>query len=370
MANKNKIIIKIVLALVIVAGMVSLFYFNRQKTADDGQAIKEKAYVAVEGGWNVAVINMDSKKLFKKIDLSEKRDGMRVFYMPHNVQVAPDNKTVWVTANAMGGMKMGTAFDNYDQVIVIDPVSDTVARRIDMGKKLMLSHIVLTPDSSYALAVSQMKDAVYKINAKTFEVEKQIEVKKDGQPHGLRISPDGKTAYIAILAGKSMGILNIEEMTLAEIPLKGEAVQTGVTPDGKYALASIYDAKSLAVYDIASGGLSYIDLPEGAKGPVQIYPTPDSRYVYVADQGYYFNQPKNNTVYKVDLSGDEPIKEIKAGDAPHGVVVSSDGKIILATNLLSKDVSVIDADTDKEIKRVKVGERPNGISLWYSNGHD
>ena len=82
-------------------------------------------------------------------------------------------------------------------------------------------------------------------------------------------------------------------------------MQTGWTADGKYALASVYDAKSLAVYDIASKKLSYVDLPKEAKGPVQIYPSPDSKYVYVADQGYYFNQPNSDLVYKIDLGGDE-----------------------------------------------------------------
>ena len=284
MNNKNKIFIKIAAILIAVAGVGLLFVLAVKKNIDNDREIKEKAYVAVEGGMAVAVVDMDNKNFFKKIDLSEKRDGARVYYMPHNVQVAPDNKTVWVTANAMGGMKMGTAFDNYDQVIVIDPFLDTVVKRIDMGKKLMLSHIVLTPDNSYALAISQMKDTIYKINAKTFEVEKQIEVKKNGMPHGIRISPDGKTAYVALMSGKSLGIMNVEKMTLEEVSLKGEAVQTGVTPDGRYALASIYDVKSLAVYEIAEDKLSYIDLPEGAKGPVQIYPSPDSRYVYVADQ--------------------------------------------------------------------------------------
>jgi len=365
MTSKKKIIIQTVIVLAVIVCIGLIFYFGGQKNAV-GQAVKEKAYVAVEGDWNVGVIDMDNKNFLKKIDLSEKRDGVRVFYMPHNVQVAPDNKTVWVTANAMGGMKLGKVFDNYDQIIVIDPISDTVIKRIDMGKKLMLSHIVLTPDNSYALAISQMKGIIYKINAKNFEIEKEIEVKKGGMPHGLRVSPDSKTAYVALMSGKSLGILNIEKMTLEEIPLKGEAVQTAVTPDGKYALASVYDAKSLAVYEIASGKLSYIDLPESAKGPVQIYPTPDSRYVYVADQGYFFNQPKNNLVYKIDLLKEDPVKEIKAGEAPHGIVISSDGKTILVTNLLSNDISIIDADTDAEIKKIKVGNRPNGISLWYS----
>lgn len=361
---KNKITIKI-FAVLIVAVAVSYFFYL--KNNNEIQYIKEKAYVAIEGSWDIAVINMDNKKLAKRIDLSEKRNGMRVYYMPHNIQVAPDNKSVWVTANALGGMKMGKTFDNYDEVIVIDPISDEVTKRIDIGIKTMLSHVVLTPDSSYALVVSQMNDVIYKINAKTFEIEKQVEIKKGAMSHGIRISPDGKTAFVATMMGKSMVILDIEKMILEEIPLKGQAVQSGVTPDGKYALASIYDTKSLAVYEIESGKLIYIDLPESAKGPVQIYPTPNSRYVYVADQGYYFNQPKNNLVYKIDLSGIEPIKEIKAGDGPHGVVVSADGGTVLVTNLLSKNVSMIDAATDMEIKKIKVGERPNGISLWYSD---
>src|SRR3989338_2062887 len=128
MTSKKKVITKTLIALVIIACIGLLFYFGGQRNDENGQAIKEKAYVAIEGDWNVGVIDMDNKKFFKKIDLSEKRDGVRVFYMPHNVQVAPDNKTVWVTGNAMGGIKMGTTFDNYDQVIIIDPALDVVEK--------------------------------------------------------------------------------------------------------------------------------------------------------------------------------------------------------------------------------------------------
>ena len=46
-----------------------------------------------------------------------------------------------------------------------------------------------------------------------------------------------------MLKGKSIGVLDIEKMSLSYVPLKGATVQTGVTADGKYALASVYDAK-------------------------------------------------------------------------------------------------------------------------------
>ena len=57
-------------------------------------------------------------------------------------------------------------------------------------------------------------------------------------------------------------------------------------------------------------------------------------------------------------------KEIKAGNAPHGVVVSPDGKFVYVTNLLSGDLSIIDTSTDMEIAKIPLGKEPNGVSLW------
>ena len=285
----------------------------------------------MEEAGEIAVISVKDRMVIKRIDLSAEiggsprfgEAGVKIGFMPHNVQVAPDNKSVWVTANAVDMSQKKVSFKIVakaqadeghgeeagmmpnDEIIVIDPLTDQIIKRIEMGTDLHLAHVVLTADSNYAIAAAQTRGVIYKINAKTYEVEKEINTEKGGEPHGLRISPGGKTAYIAMLKGKSIGVLDIEKMSLSYVPLKGAAVQTGVTADGKYALASVYDAKSLAVYDIASKKLSYVDLPKEAKGPVQIYPSPDSKYVYVADQGYYFNQPNSDLVYKIDLGGDE-----------------------------------------------------------------
>ena len=348
--------------------------------------IEDKIYVAIEEVGEIAVISVKDRNVIKRIDLSSDIGGTKIGFMPHNVQVAPDNKSVWVTANAMDMSGNKVSFNVIpkaradeghgeeadikanDEIIVIDPLTDKIIKRIEMGTDLHLSHIALTPDSNYAIAAAQSKGVIYKINAKTYEVEKEINTEKGAEPHGLRISPDGQTAYIAMLKGKSIGVLDIQKITLSYVPLKGAAVQTGVTANGRYALASVYDAKSLAVYDIASQKLSYIDLPEEAKGPVQIYPTPDSRFVYVADQGYYFNQPNSDLVYKIDLQEMKVAETIKGGTAPHGVAVSKDGKFAYVTNLLSEDLSVIDTALGKETARIKVGKMPNGVSLFYGGG--
>ena len=376
-----------ILGLVFIGVLIIWFSFsNKSKDSSFSQnkiQTEERVYVAVEGTGQIAIIDAKTQEKIKSIDLSEEFAGKKVEYMPHNVQVSPDNKSVWVTANTMENMgKMSFSIvqkayadeghgeakaDWDDQVIVIDPLTDTITRRIDLGKGLHLAHVSITPDSKYAIVAAQEKGMLYKINTRSFEIESSVKTKKNGGPHGLRVSVDGKSAYIAMLDGKSMGILNIENMKLADVALKGPVVQTGVTPDGKYVLASVYDPKSLAVYDIATEKMSYVDLPGEAKGPVQLYPTPDSRFVYVADQGYYFDQPNGDTVYKIDLVEMKVVEAIKVGNAPHGLIVSKDGAFVYVTNLLSDDVSVIDTTTGKEIKRIKIGKNPNGVSMWYGN---
>lgn len=379
---------KLCTAIIAIIGILALVYVLSQKNSGGAPTATEKTYVAVEGTGEIAVIDTKTNQILKKIDLSDNSHGMKVGYMPHNVQVAPDNRSVWVTANADNedmkmsfrlipraqadeghGEEMATGGSS-DEVIVIDPFSDVIVKRIELGQDLHLSHVALTPDSAYAIVASQKNGIVYKVNTSSFEVEKEVTTKKGGEPHGLRISPDGTTAYIAMLGGKSLGILDIESFELRDLPLKGAAVQTGVTPNGKYALASVYDAKSLAVYDTTSAKLSYIDLPQESKGPVQLYPTPDSRFVFVADQGYYFDQPVGDTVYKIDLQEMKIAQAIRGGSAPHGVVVSKDGTFTYITNLKSDDVSVIDAIQGKEVAKINVGTMPNGISLWYGEGVD
>jgi YVTN family beta-propeller protein len=381
-----------IVGLAFIGVMIVLFYSSNKPKLSQNQnqnqiqnqnQVEEKVYVAVEGTGEIAIINAETQEKIKTIDLSEQYSSKKIKYMPHNVQVSPDNKSVWVTANVMENMeKMSFSFvqkayadeghgeensEWNDQVIVIDPLTDTIIKRINLGKGIHLAHVSITPDSTYAIVAAQKAGVIYKINTNSFEIEKSVETKKNGGPHGLRVSVDGKSAYVAMFDGKSMGILNIENMKLADIPLKGTVVQTGVTPDGKYALASVYDPKSLAVYDIASKKINYVDLPEDAKGPVQLYPTPDSRYVYVADQGYYFDQPNGDTVYKIDLTEMKVVEAVKVGSAPHGIIVSKDGTFVYVTNQSSDDVSVIDTTTDKEIKKINVGKNPNGISIWYRN---
>ena len=82
-----------------------------------------------------------------------------------------------------------------------------------------------------------------------------------------------------------MSVINIADGKITDIPLGGVVVQTAVTRDGKFVFASLYDTKEVIRYDLQSGEIKRIPLPADAQGPIQLYATPDSKLLYVADQG-------------------------------------------------------------------------------------
>lgn len=377
--NKKIIIGIIATILVIATAAVVALYPKQQSTPAATEATtSDKVYVATENGGSIDVIDTSTRAVIKKISIAPENDTSGSMYMAHNVQVAPDNKSVWVTANVMSGEEHGS--DDHgdnghgveestpaDQLVVIDPVKDEIVQRIDVGAGMHLAHVVLTPDSKYALTVAQETNEVYKIDTTTYGIVGKAEATAGSGPHGLRISPDGNTAYVAMMSGKSIGQLDIQSLSFDYIPLNGQAVQTAVTPDGRYVAASVFDSKSVAIYDTQSKSVQYAALPEDAKGPLQVYPTPDSRYVYVADQGYEFGQPDGNKLHKIDLEGRSVVQTVEVGTAPHGVVLSPDGRFSYVTNMVSNDVSIVDNESGKELVKVPTGEKPNGISYWTRN---
>lgn len=379
MSTKN-ILIALVGIVAVVAIGVFAFSKNKEQPQNISQQqnshpapVEEKVYIALEGSGKVAVLDPVQKKVLTTIDLTERSESS-VGYMAHNIQVAPDGKSVWVTANAMAEDDMGGGHNEEndsigtkepaDQVIVIDPSTDKITKRISISPDNHLAHVVISPDNKKAYITAQEKGLVYTINTVSFAIEKTTDLGKQSGPHGLRISTDGTRAFIALLDGKALATLDTSTGKIQKYPFESGTVQTAVTSDGRYVFVSLYSTKQVARMDTASGKIDKINLPAEAKGPVQLYSTPDSRFIYVADQGYYFDQPTGNMVYRISVEDSAVDQTIPAGSAPHGVVVDSAGKFVYITNLLSDDVSIIDTATGKEIARVPVGDMPNGISIW------
>jgi YVTN family beta-propeller protein len=170
------------------------------------------------------------------------------------------------------------------------------------------------------------------------EVVSTIAVGK--RPRGLKISPDGKTLYVAVSG-------------LAKCP--------PTTPDEECAkLERDLKADGIAVVDLSN--LKVTKLLKAGSDPEQFDLTADGKQLIVANE-----DAAVATV--LSLPGGAIKAEVKVGKEPEGVRTSPDGKWIFVTNESDGSISMIDAKTLKVAHTVKVGQRPRDIAFTPDNEH-
>jgi YVTN family beta-propeller protein len=315
-------------------------------------------YVADEKSGTISIIKPSKGKRIISLPITPPSAGNNML-MPHNVQVAPDGKSVWVTAVPM---KPG----DMEQLVVINPNTNSIIKRINVGKNLHLAHIVFDDLSKNVFVTATDAGLIIQFDAINFTEIKRFGLPAGSKPHGMRYL-DGKL-YIANMGAKSMSVADVANGSITEVPLGGTAMQTAVTRNGKYAFITLYDTREVIRYELANGQITRISLPASSQGPVQIYATPDSRQLFVCDQGVLDGRPASNEVYIIDIENASVDATIKAGRAAHGVVISNDGKTAYVTNSGDYSVSVIDIAGKKVKNTITAGTSPSGISYWYGEG--
>ena len=319
----------------------------------------DKVYVANEGADTVSVLDAAS---FKRLS------NVRVGKMPHNVQVSPDGKLVWVTNNGEPGQAADTsAYKGMDKgdhdamgkpgaVWAIDTRSDAVVAKVPVG--MHPAHVVVSPDGRFAYVTNGGDNTVSVIDTAAQRLVATIPV---GQfPHGLRISPDGKQAYVANLKGGTISVIDTaSQKEIAQIPAGKGPARVGFTPDGRFVLVSLSEENAVAVIDPATRKV----IRKVAVGtvPIQLYVTPDSRTLLVANQGS--RKKPGRTVSMIDLESFKVAKTVVTGAGAHGVVVDREGWYAYVNNTHANSVSVLDVKDRKVTKTVPVGKGPNGISV-------
>lgn len=318
-----------------------------------------KVYVADEEASTISVIDATT---FKKIGSIPVGQG------PHNVQVAPDGKLVWVTNNGEPakaaeetlheGMPKSAhgAMAGAGAAWAIDTASDAVVAKVPVG--MHPAHVVVAPDGRYAYVTNGGENTVSVVDTSALRVVETIPV--GASPHGIRISPDGKQAWVANLKGGTVSVIDTEtRKQIAQIAVGKGPAQVGFTPDGRLGFVSLSDENQVAVIDAASRKV----MRKVSVGmvPIQLYATPDSRLLLVANQGT--RKKPGNTVSIIDLGTFKAVATIETGRGAHGVVIDRGGRHAFVTNTYANTVSVLDVVERKVIATVLVGRGPNGVSV-------
>ena len=324
-----------------------------------GACVAGNVYVANEEANTVSVLDAASFKTVATVPVGK---------MPHNVQVSPDGKTVWVTNNgepakaanpaAHKGMAKGehAAMGKAGAVWLIDAGSHSVVAKVPVG--LHPAHVVVSPDGRLAYVTNGGDNTVSVVDTSTKQVVASIPT--GTFPHGIRFRPDGKEAYVANLKGGTVSVIDVaSQKEVAQIPAGKGPAQVGFTADGRLAFVSLSEENAVAVIDPATRKV--VGKVAVGSTPIQIYATPDSRTLLVANQGS--RKKPGTTVSMIDLTSFKVAKTVQTGAGSHGVAIAGDGGYAYVTNTYANTVSVLNPKDGKVVATVRVGKGPNGISV-------
>lgn len=139
--------------------------------------------------------------------------------------------------------------------------------------------------------------------------------------------------------------------------------QIKVTPNGKKAYVTNFGGKSITVINLDTFKVHKTLHTGGA--PVELDFTPDSKYAYITNFDKVTDDGPRAGLWKIDTKTDKIVARIKGHRYPKGVVVSPDGKRVYFSSWWWPQgyMVVADVQTNKIIKQIRVWNRPRGMAL-------
>ena len=295
-------------------------------------------------------------------------DRFRVGINPQHVVPSYDLKTLWVTNNAEGRTdgsltpvdpatgKPGKSIavdDPYNMYFTPDGRSAIVVaealKRLDFRDPQTMAlqstlaapqcgginHADFSIDGRFVIFTCEFQGSLAKIDLVGRKVLGYLKLSRGGMPQDIRVSPDGKTFYVADM--KADGVFLIDGESFTETGF----IRTGIGTHG-------------------------------------LYPSRDGTKLYVANRGsnHIHGKPHGKgSVSVVDFATGRIVATwpIPGGGSPDMGNVSADGKVLWLSGRYDDVVYAIDT-TSGEVRKIAVGKEPHGLTVWpqpgrYSLGH-
>lgn len=273
-------------------------------------------YVANQAAASVSVIDMESDRVVRTIDLTAL--GFTADARPHHVAVEPDGSFLYVSLIGDGfvikltpeGELRGKVELETPGMLALDPHS----ARLWVGRSMM----AVSPPQRIGV-----------INRDRMTIE-EVGVFFD-RPHALAISNDGSLVFVASLAENRFAVLAPDEEAIELRTVEGPThvfVQFAVSPDGRWLAVGGEVSGKLLVFDLA-----YPRNPRLAESidvaPMPWHPifSPDGSRLYVGNQGA--------NVVTVVRTSDWTVEKVIASPEfaePHGIALSPDGSKLYVGN--------------------------------------
>jgi YVTN family beta-propeller protein len=242
---------------------------------------------------------------------------------PYNMYFTPDGRSAIVVAEALKRLDLR------------DPQTMVLQGVIDVPQCAGINHADFSIDGRFAIFTCEFHGSLAKIDLMGRKVLGYLTLSKGGMPQDIRVSPDGKTFFVADM--KAGGVFVVDGATLTEV----EFIKTGVGPHG------LYPSRDGTRLYVANRGSAHIHGPPRGKGSVAV--------IDFATRKIVATWP------------------IPGGGSPDMGNVSVDGTVLWLSGRYDNVVYAIDTATG-HVQSIPVGKEPHGLTVWpqpgrYSLGH-
>jgi YVTN family beta-propeller protein len=188
-----------------------------------------------------------------------------------------------------------------------------------------VDHMDFTADGRYALVSCEFAARMIVVDMSSETVIKTIDLAPGATPQDVKLSPDGRTFYVADMTANGVWVIDAATMS------KVELIHTGL---GAHGLYPSRDAKALYVSNRMEGSITVLSF--ATRRPIATWRVP--------------------------------------GGSPDMGGVSADGRVLWLSGRYNAEVYAISTASGRLLARINVGEGPHGLCVWpqpgrYSIGH-
>ena len=264
---------------------------------------------------------------------------------PYNMYFTPDGRSAIVVAEA------------YKRLDFRDPHTFALQGSLAVPRCGGINHADFSIDGRYAIFTCEFTGGVAKIDLVDRKVLGYLQLILPGKPTKVVKGPDGRDETICTT-------------------WKGMPQDIRVSPDGK--TWYVADMMSDGIYVVDGDSFTQVDYLRTSTGAHGLYPSRDGRKLYIANRGSnkIHGTPKGKgSVSVLDFATRRIVAEwpVPGGGSPDMGNVSADGRQLWLSGRYDDAVYVFDTDTGA-VRQIKVGAEPHGLTVWpqpgrYSLGH-
>ena len=276
---------------------------------------------------------------------------------PYNVYFTPSGKHAIIVAEELKRLDFR------------DPQTMKLDYSIAVPKCGGINHADFSIDGSFALFTCEFDGAVTKIDLVNRAVIGTLMLTPFYQDPAV-------VAQLATFEKKPVPVLRSQNLGTTVFATRGMPQDIRISPDGKTFFVADMMANGVHVVDGGSfRQTGFIWTGPGAHG---LYPSRDGKLLYVANRGTsrMMDRPgRPGSVSVIDFATRKVLKTwpIPEGGSPDMGNVSADGKYLWLSGRFDDVVYRIDTTTGG-VDKIKVGGEPHGLTVWpqpgrYSLGH-